>query len=47
MRDLVPFVQLTKRDQNPWRKYTFSKVYSSMDQFQIVQMVPDRANHHI
>ena len=26
LRDLVPFVQLQKREKHPWRSVTFSKV---------------------
>ena len=28
LRDLVPFVQLKKREKYPWRSVTFSKVAS-------------------
>ena len=26
LRDLVPFVQFRKREKNPWRSVTFSKL---------------------
>ena len=48
LRDLVPFAQFEKREKHPWRSVNFS--HSSMGvfhDFQIVQMVPNRATHHI
>ena len=37
--DLVPFVQFKKREKHPWG--------SVLHVFKIVQMVPNRAKHHI
>ena len=47
---LVPFVQFKKREKHPWRSVTFSKVagfYHVFQVFKIIQMVPNRAKHHI
>ena len=41
LRDLVTFVQCKKREKHPWRSVNFSKVLI------FVQMLPDRATHHI
>ena len=46
LRDLVSFVQLLKREKHPWTSVTFSKV-AGFHFFLIVQMVPNRATHHI
>ena len=41
--DLVPLVQFKKREKHPWRSDTFTK----SNFFEIVQMLPNRAKHHI
>ena len=52
LRDLVPFVQFKKREKHPWRSATFcnksnTSSISVFHMFKIVQMVPNRAKHHI
>ena len=39
LRDLVPFVQFKKREKNPWRSVTFSKVAGF--QYKWYQMAQD------
>ena len=46
LHDLVPFVQFKKREKYPWRSVTFSKV-AGFRFFKIVQIIPNRATHHI
>ena len=51
LQDLVPFVQFKKRKKHPWTSVIFSKVASRslgvFQDFKIVQMVPNRVNHHM
>ena len=42
LHDLVPFAQFKKREKQPGRSVTFSKLAGY-----IVQIVPNRARHHI
>ena len=42
LHDLVPFAQFKKREKQPWRSVTFSKLAGY-----IAQIVPNRARHHI
>ena len=47
---LLPYVQFKNREKHPWRIFTFSKVvlpHGCFYVFQIVQMLPNRAKHHI
>ena len=53
LRDLVPFVQLKKREKDPWRSVTSAINFTKGNTppwvfftfFKIVQMVPYRATH--
>ena len=59
LRNLVPFVQFKKRENQLWRSVNFSKVagfslqlkltllHGCFHVFKIVQLVPNRATHHI
>ena len=59
LRDLVPFVQSKRREKHLGRSVTFSKVakFATLQKltlfsgclhvFKIIQMVPNRAKHHM
>ena len=49
LRDLVAFLQFKKRENHPWRSVIFSKVadWVFFTFLKILQMLPNRAKHHI